>query len=104
VFFLAVGAILYGYLFLADAGDGVSLLDVVCVYALAWLAGTVTPGAPGGLGVREAVLTASLGPIVGHGPAAAAALGLRGTTTAGDLLTALIGWTIRIPDDRRPSP
>ncbi len=47
-------------------GQSPPLMPCVAIYALAWVAGFITPGAPAGLGVREtilvAALTGSLGP------------------------------------------
>ena len=54
------------------------------IFALAWVAGFLTPGAPGGLGVREAILVAALDPIYGGAPALAVTVCLRLVTTAGD--------------------
>ena len=72
--------------------------DVLWVYALAWVAGMVTPGAPGGLGIREAVLTLGLGETLGSGNAAALALGLRLITLLGDVLTFGIGMLVPVAD------
>ena len=35
--------------------------QIIGIYVLAWLMGFITPGAPGGLGIREAVMTMFLG-------------------------------------------
>ena len=70
----------------------------------AWIAGTLTPGAPGGLGIREGVLTLGLGPVLGSGDAAALALALRFVTLLGDVLTYGIGMLIPIDDRRRLQP
>ncbi|MCW2921329.1 MAG: hypothetical protein JWL76_1203 [Thermoleophilia bacterium] len=67
-------------------GDAPSLGWMVGVYALAWMIGFVTPLAPGGLGVREAVLTSFLAPVYGLGAAAVIAIGLRIVHMAADLL------------------
>lgn len=53
-------------------------------FALAWAAGFVVPGSPGGLGVREAVLVAQLGPAMGAGSALSLAVVLRLATVTGD--------------------
>jgi hypothetical protein len=58
-------------------------------FALAWTAGLVVPGAPGGLGVFEAVLLLRLGLQVQEAPLLAIALSYRLVATAGDLLAAL---------------
>jgi uncharacterized membrane protein YbhN (UPF0104 family) len=57
-------------------------------FALAWTAGLVVPGAPGGLGVFEAVLVLGLGGLVPEAPLLAVALSYRVVTTAADLLAA----------------
>lgn len=62
------------------------------VFAFAWVAGFLTPGAPGGLGVREALLLVSLDPLYGAGPALGMTIGLRIVTTVGDILALLVGF------------
>lgn len=62
-------------------------------FALSWLLGFVVPGAPGGVGIREAVFVGLFGPQLGDGFAAGLALLLRIITTLGDLLTfGLASW------------
>ncbi|MCT0219690.1 flippase-like domain-containing protein [Synechococcus sp. CS-1329] len=58
-------------------------------FALAWTAGLVVPGAPGGLGVFEAVLLLQLGGQLAEAPLLAVALSYRLVATAADLLAAL---------------
>jgi hypothetical protein len=58
-------------------------------FALAWTAGLVVPGAPGGLGVFEAVLVLRLGGQVPEAPLLAVALSYRVIVTVADLLGAL---------------
>ncbi len=58
-------------------------------FALAWTAGLVVPGAPGGLGVFEAVLLLQLGGQLAEAPLLAVALSYRLVVTAADLLAAL---------------
>jgi hypothetical protein len=55
-------------------------------YTAAWFVGYVTPGAPGGVGVREAALVVLLGPSLGEATALSVAAGLRLLTMLGDLL------------------
>ncbi len=54
-----------------------------------------TPGSPGGLGVREVILVAALGPIYGAGPAFALALVLRVCNLAADGLGFVAGLALR---------
>jgi hypothetical protein len=65
------------------------------VSAAAWLAGFVTPGAPGGLGVREAILVMALEGTLGKGGALAAAALFRAATTLGDVALYLAALVIR---------
>ncbi len=73
---------------------GVRLFDVpareaalmVGSVATAWTLGFVTPGAPSGLGVREALLVSMLSPTVGAPNATGLALCFRAVTTLGDLI------------------
>jgi glycosyltransferase 2 family protein len=96
VFFLATGGLFYGLL---GSGWGVGLIPLetcVRIFALAWLAGTITVGAPAGAGVREAILTLEFTPVLGAANASALALALRLVTLGGDGLTALAGfWSAR---------
>lgn len=62
------------------------LRELTLAYTAAWLVGYVTPGAPGGAGVREAALVMLLGPSLGQAEALSLAVGLRGATILGDLL------------------
>jgi len=57
-------------------------------FALAWTAGLVVPGAPGGLGVFEAVLLLRLGAVVPEAPLLSLALSYRLVVTLADLLAA----------------
>ncbi len=94
MFFLGcacVAAILLRALGLAPGpGDGAAswLALLTGTLAIAWAAGFVTPGAPAGLGVREAVLVLALGPALGEPAALALAALYRLATLGGDLLLA----------------
>jgi hypothetical protein len=61
-------------------------------FSLAWSAGFIVPGAPAGLGVREATLLATLGPMIGMGPAVTVAILHRLITAAIDVIAALTGY------------
>jgi len=86
--FFVAGGILLVWLVLAVGGaPGVRATGVViAAFSLAWAAGFLTPGAPAGLGVREAALVAALGGLVGQPTALLAALALRVVTVLGDTL------------------
>lgn len=66
-------------------------LELACLFAAAWLAGFLVPGAPGGLGVREMAMVLLLSPALGESVAVGLGLTLRLITTLGDLLMFAIG-------------
>ena len=65
------------------------------VFAVAWVAGYITPGAPGGLGVREAILVAGLSPTYGPGTAVTLTLIVRVCNVAAEGLGFLSGLVLR---------
>jgi uncharacterized membrane protein YbhN (UPF0104 family) len=71
-----------------SAGD---LAFYVGAYAAAWIVGFVAIVAPGGIGVREAVLIAMLRSKIGSADALVLAAVSRGVFTAADLSAAAIG-------------
>jgi glycosyltransferase 2 family protein len=66
---------------------GRTALLAVGGFAFAWCVGFVMP-VPAGVGFRDVLLVAFLGPVIGVGAATAAALVSRVATTAGDLILA----------------
>ncbi len=69
---------------------------VFSLFAVAWTAGVITPGAPSGLGVREAVLVVGLSTIAASADAVLIAGLLRLQTVSGDVLFFLAGsWKSR---------
>lgn len=91
LFMLGSGGLAWG---LAVALDGPAPLEIVGITAAAWLVGFLVPGAPGGLGVRDAVLIAGL-TAAGIPGATTIALGHRLITTVGDVLMASAGFLLR---------
>ena len=88
----AIGWILQGLAFWVLArglGFDLTLLEGVPAFPAAYLAGYVALFAPAGAGIREGVLVALLGPIMGAG-AGVVALVARLWTTAVELLPALV--------------
>ncbi|MGJ7440269.1 lysylphosphatidylglycerol synthase domain-containing protein [Aquipuribacter sp. MA13-6] len=74
------------WLLLRPLGAGVDALPLaVGGYALAWVVGFLTFAAPAGVGAREAVLVAALGPLVGVSAALSVALVSRVALTVADL-------------------
>jgi hypothetical protein len=58
----------------------------------AWLIGFVAPGAPGGLGIREAITVKMFEDELGEGVALCIALTMRLCNIIGDLLVFLVAW------------
>lgn len=69
----------------------VNLLGIAGIYLWCWLAGFVVPGAPGGLGVREALVVIALGPHIGNEGAVMLGLFTRLITVLGDVVFAAFG-------------
>jgi len=73
-----------------------SLIGTIGAFSLAMTAGLLAVASPSGLGVREAVLVASLAPFVGVGTALGVALASRLVLTAADVLAAgAAAWSAR---------
>jgi uncharacterized membrane protein YbhN (UPF0104 family) len=63
-------------------------------FTAAWLLGFIVPGAPGGIGIREAAVLAIYGPVMGDGMAASLAIVWRFIATISDLVTFLIAYVL----------
>jgi hypothetical protein len=63
---------------------GIGLLTCAGAFAAGWIGGFFTPGAPAGLGVREAILVTLLAPRLGPEVALGLAVAFRVVTTLGD--------------------
>lgn len=68
---------------------------IVSGYIIAWVLGFIVPGAPGGIGVRELVVTLLLGSIVGQGMIVTLSITHRLITVIGDFAAYLIMLIIR---------
>lgn len=91
VSFLLHGVSLHLLLGLVMTGATPTAALSISVFALAWIIGLVTPGAPGGLGVRDTILTLGLTPFIGTPAALSAALLHRAISIAGDVICFWIG-------------
>jgi uncharacterized membrane protein YbhN (UPF0104 family) len=95
VFFLIAGIVLFVLLLEETDVDLLLAATVLLAFSSAWLAGFITPGAPSGIGVREAVIVIVLQHFQPDVPAVATALTLRVATTLGDVLFLLGPATYR---------
>ncbi|HEY6941818.1 hypothetical protein [Dokdonella sp.] len=80
---------------LGPPGGGLSIASWCGWLALAWLLGYVMPGAPAGIGVREAALVVGLGPALGEANALVVALAYRFVTVVVDAASAGVGFLLR---------
>lgn len=69
----------------------------IAIFSAAWLVGLSTPGAPGGLGLRESVITIGLAPFTGGATALSIALLHRGVSVLGDIFSFAIGMGLPKP-------
>lgn len=73
------------------ARSDVDWFSITLLFSSAWVVGYVVPGAPGGLGVREAMMVVLLAPLTGEAVATGLAVSMRLTSLLGDGLTVLVG-------------
>lgn len=86
LFYLFMGQVMYACstLLLNPTGSWKGSGLFTAIFAAAWLIGFVTPGSPGGMGVREVVLVTGLTPLFGQAASLAIAVVLRGISMTGD--------------------
>jgi len=89
---MGIGLILLARFLLPGAPHDYWLL--IAVFALAWVVGFVTPGAPGGLGVREGLMLLMLAPVFTAASASVLVIALRVATTLGDVLILAAGFLL----------
>jgi glycosyltransferase 2 family protein len=89
--FMLLGSVLKMQAEVFFSSPPVDGLSITLLFNSAWVAGYVVPGAPGGLGVREAMMVVLLTPLTGAPIAAGLAVSMRLTSLLGDGLTILIG-------------
>lgn len=93
--FLILGWLLKSQLSGIFGVHGSSAIELTGLFALIWVAGYLTPGAPAGLGVREALMLLVFGPVYGEAVAIGLGLTLRLATTFGDALAFIVGLGLR---------
>ena len=89
--FFVLAAAAFRELLNDDLGSDVTILPVI---ALSWLGGFLVVGAPGGIGVREALLVSMLAVQLGEAHALYAALTFRAVSILGDVVVFLVGWAM----------
>jgi glycosyltransferase 2 family protein len=85
-FFIGTGSIIWVLSKYFWPKESLSIFIFIGAYPISWVAGFITPGAPGGIGVREIVLITLLKPYLGESKALILSLIFRLITILGDFL------------------
>ncbi len=84
IYFLGIGLICY-YAINQLSENNISLINCISLYSIAWIAGYIIPGAPGGLGVRESVFILFSSSLISQPDAIYIIALLRLSTTIGEI-------------------
>ncbi|MFC4892658.1 hypothetical protein ACFPDQ_06305 [Pseudofrancisella aestuarii] len=88
-FFIGVGLIAW-YILNFQMDIKISYLLITAIYSLSWLVGFVTPGAPGGIGVREGVFIVLSNGVLSEADAIVLSVMLRFVSIIGEFLLFLV--------------
>lgn len=97
--FIGIGLTAMAHVVLPDMTHDLALL--CASFALAWVAGFFTPGAPAGLGVREGLMLIILGASYASADALFIVIAFRFATMLGDALLFLAGYALLLGSRRR---
>jgi uncharacterized membrane protein YbhN (UPF0104 family) len=100
-YFIGLGFLFVSMVFVTlDEAPFAMIGPIITFFAIAVMAGFVTPGAPGGMGVREALIVSFLTPYLGDARSLFIALTFRVVTIAGDFLFFLSSFALQaLPDE-----
>lgn len=99
--FFTIGLALYFQLIGVFQVNSASILQLTSTFALIWIAGYLTPGAPAGLGVREALTVLLLSPTYGEPTAIGLGIALRLATILADTIAVFAGFAMKRCDISR---
>ena len=85
---------LYAYMG-SEALTASAVCTIISGYALAWVLGFLVPGAPGGIGIRELVVTLLLAPVIGEELILTISVIHRLITIIGDFAAYVIGLLLK---------
>ena len=91
VMFYLFGIILFALSLSIATGTTASVHFLTSCFALAWVAGLLTPGSPGGIGTREVTLIFLLTPVFGPEISISLSIAMRIVTIFGDISAFLLG-------------
>jgi uncharacterized membrane protein YbhN (UPF0104 family) len=109
LFFTALNLLLISSLFIPLVGISVSIgigdiPFIIAAGTASWLIGFITPGVPGGIGVRETVLVLMLSPVFPKEAVLTAAVLQRFAMIVGDVLAWALGEAlVRIGEKKKPA-
>lgn len=92
--FLLAGFSFYALAIAFPGAWSIPIISAIAIYAIAWAAGFLIPGAPAGLGVREVILLGLLTPIVGAAAAVMLSLVHRSMSATIDLTVSALAATL----------
>lgn len=96
LFFLILGGVFLGLVYgMSDLSGLDQAGSAVIIFAVSWLVGFVTPGAPGGMGVREAIIVASLSKFISEPESLFVAFLFRIICVLGDLAFFVISFLFK---------
>jgi hypothetical protein len=75
--------------------DNVPILHCIAIFTTAWILGFLTPGAPGGVGIRDGIIALGLELFIGQGAGLGVAVAHRLISVVGDVATFGIGLVLR---------
>ena len=97
LYFVIIGGILVGVVHNVSQIESISKAGaIISIFAVSWIAGFITPGSPGGFGVREAIIILFLSSFIGEPASLFVALIFRLITVTGDFLFLLGSYLIRL--------
>lgn len=98
-----ISGLLLSLIFVLILHCGVSYVTVASANVLAWLAGYIVPGSPGGIGIKEVVLVLLIGTEYAKGAVTLAAVLLRICGIVGDVLSYLMTLCLELFAAKRRS-
>lgn len=93
--FALLGLSLWGVVTAIAPETPVPVLHCVVLFTIAWIAGFLVPGAPGGVGIRDGIIALGLEMFIGQGAGLGVAVAHRVVSVLGDVVTFGIGLWLR---------
>ena len=95
IIYFFILTLIYYYILFSIFSIKINLFVLFSIMSFSWLIGFISPGAPGGLGVREIIVLKLLSPIIPISVVASASILFRILCIIGDLLSYVMGKLIK---------